>query len=216
MKYSHLLNLIQLSKLSPEAFAKRLGISGMTLRRWRNKDTYEEVPALYQGPILSLTQQLTQEGILDAKNPVVKEVLKKQKVHSFEAILKNLGLDEKCLYRYGKSDAEGNEAILSSLAQIGASTERKDQVDQNKSQIFGFKKRSKAWAERISTLWEALTSKQLSGFQKLIAYGSLFYLITPIDLIPDAIPGFGLVDDFAILGFASLYYMKLSAALKKT
>ena len=51
---------------------------------------------------------------------------------------------------------------------------------------------------------------------KLVAFGALFYLIAPFDLIPDAIPLFGYVDDFIILGIAALYvrtrYPKLFAA----
>ena len=43
---------------------------------------------------------------------------------------------------------------------------------------------------------------------KLAAYGALFYLITTFDLIPDTIPVFGLLDDFAILGIVVAYYVQ--------
>jgi uncharacterized membrane protein YkvA (DUF1232 family) len=36
----------------------------------------------------------------------------------------------------------------------------------------------------------------------------LFYLICPFDLIPDNIPVFGMIDDYAILGVAWEYYVK--------
>ncbi len=57
-------------------------------------------------------------------------------------------------------------------------------------------------------LTHAIRSKKLSLADKLVAYGGLFYLILPFDLIPDSIPVFGYVDDFGILGFASAYYFK--------
>jgi uncharacterized membrane protein YkvA (DUF1232 family) len=49
----------------------------------------------------------------------------------------------------------------------------------------------------------------MSLTDKFIAYGALFYLLTPIDFIPDNIPFLGFFDDFAILGFAATYYMKM-------
>jgi uncharacterized membrane protein YkvA (DUF1232 family) len=51
-------------------------------------------------------------------------------------------------------------------------------------------------------------SSKLSHVDKLVAYGALFYLLTPMDLIPDHIPVLGLVDDFGVLGFALTYYTK--------
>ena len=41
-----------------------------------------------------------------------------------------------------------------------------------------------------------------------VAFGALFYLICPFDLIPDAIPVIGYADDFIVLGIAVLYYRK--------
>ncbi|MDE2313589.1 MAG: DUF1232 domain-containing protein [Elusimicrobia bacterium] len=53
---------------------------------------------------------------------------------------------------------------------------------------------------------DVIRSPQLTLTDKLVAYGALFYLITPFDLIPDTIPGIGYLDDFAILSLALLYY----------
>jgi uncharacterized membrane protein YkvA (DUF1232 family) len=49
-----------------------------------------------------------------------------------------------------------------------------------------------------------------------VAYGALFYLILPFDLIPDSIPVFGYVDDFGILGFAVAYYARKFPELKRS
>ena len=57
-------------------------------------------------------------------------------------------------------------------------------------------------------LIQVVKSKELTTLDKLVAYGALFYLLTPFDLIPDNIPIFGLIDDYAILGIAIAYYMK--------
>lgn len=53
---------------------------------------------------------------------------------------------------------------------------------------------------------EVIRSKDLTLADKLVAYGALFYLITPMDFIPDAIPVVGYLDDFAVLGLALAYY----------
>ena len=53
-----------------------------------------------------------------------------------------------------------------------------------------------------------IKSKKLSSVDKLAAYGALFYLITVIDLIPDTVPFFGLMDDLTIMGLVSAYYLK--------
>ena len=37
---------------------------------------------------------------------------------------------------------------------------------------------------------------------------AIIYFLSPIDLIPDHIPVFGLLDDYAVLGLAIAYYMR--------
>jgi uncharacterized membrane protein YkvA (DUF1232 family) len=64
------------------------------------------------------------------------------------------------------------------------------------------------WKKRITTLWKVVRSNKLTHFDKLVAYGALFYLLTPIDFIPDHIPVFGLMDDYLVLGIAVAYYAK--------
>jgi len=59
-------------------------------------------------------------------------------------------------------------------------------------------------------------SKKIGLMGKIIAYGSLFYLLDPLDLIPDNIIGFGLIDDFAILGIAAIYCGKLLKSYSST
>ena len=57
-------------------------------------------------------------------------------------------------------------------------------------------------------------SEKISILDKFVAYGALFYLVMVFDLIPDTVPVFGLLDDFAILGIATAYYVKRAKLLQ--
>ncbi len=48
-------------------------------------------------------------------------------------------------------------------------------------------------------LYYTLQSDQVSKTDKAIIIGALGYMISPLDVIPDAIPIAGLTDDFAVL-----------------
>ena len=72
-----------------------------------------------------------------------------------------------------------------------------------------FWKKIKRFAKRIGSkavyyalvLYYALQSPTISKKDKLIVYGALGYLILPIDLLPDFLPG-GFTDDIAGLAVA--------------
>ena len=72
-----------------------------------------------------------------------------------------------------------------------------------------FWKKIKRFAKRIGSkavyyalvLYYALQSPTISKKDKLIVYGALGYLILPIDLLPDFLPG-GFTDDIAGLALA--------------
>ena len=51
-------------------------------------------------------------------------------------------------------------------------------------------------------LWRALRHPQSPGWLKLGTLGVVLYLISPIDLIPDVIPVFGVLDDIVIVPLA--------------
>ena len=50
-------------------------------------------------------------------------------------------------------------------------------------------------------LYYTLQSDKVSKSDKAIIIGALGYMISPLDVIPDAIPIAGLTDDFAVLLF---------------
>ena len=51
-------------------------------------------------------------------------------------------------------------------------------------------------------LWRALRHPHAPGWLKLGTLGIVLYLISPIDLIPDVIPIFGVLDDIVIVPLA--------------
>ena len=134
----------------------------------------------------------------------------------FQKTLLGLGITHDIL-RDGDKDSG---TVTMGLARLGEDPNRQAQVKASVRMLARFQKMSAAWKNRIADLNLVLQSPRLAPFDKLVAFGALFYLITPFDLIPDAIPVFGLVDDFIILGIAALYYRTrfphLFGAAKKT
>lgn len=57
-------------------------------------------------------------------------------------------------------------------------------------------------------LWRALRHPQAPGWLKLGTAGVVLYLISPIDLIPDVIPVFGLLDDVVLVPLAIRFLLR--------
>jgi len=204
MRYSHLLSLLEDTDMSPEQLAKRLGISGMTVRRWGEKDPREELPLLYEKALQAVVRQLVAEGQLRLDSSVVKAITVEGANLPIVSADNSLGITQDMLQQ-----AENNpKALMESLSELGANDAKQAEVNQHKKKILSFKKMGKEWTQRISSLLKVLDSDKLHNFDKLVAYGALFYLLCPFDLIPDYIPVFGYMDDFIVLGFAMAYYLK--------
>ena len=60
----------------------------------------------------------------------------------------------------------------------------------------------------LKVLWFALRHPQSPAWLKLGVVGLLFYLLLPIDLIPDFIPIIGWLDDVVILTFGVKWLLK--------
>jgi uncharacterized membrane protein YkvA (DUF1232 family) len=60
----------------------------------------------------------------------------------------------------------------------------------------------------LRLLWRALRHPQSPGWFKLGVAALLFYLILPIDLIPDVIPLVGAIDDVLILTLGVKWLLK--------
>lgn len=70
---------------------------------------------------------------------------------------------------------------------------------------------AKIW-DRVKALWAFIKDPQAPKAGKILAIAALIYLISPIDAIPDFIPGLGLTDD---VGVVLAVVAKLGADLKK-
>lgn len=59
---------------------------------------------------------------------------------------------------------------------------------------------AKIW-DKVIFLWDRFKSPETPLSLKVTIIGVLLYLILPVDVIPDAIPGLGLIDDAAVILF---------------
>ncbi|MCT4607241.1 MAG: DUF1232 domain-containing protein [Marinisporobacter sp.] len=53
--------------------------------------------------------------------------------------------------------------------------------------------------KRIGALYQFIKDPNVSVYKKMMVVGGLFYIISPIDLIPEAILGFGFIDDAVLM-----------------
>jgi uncharacterized membrane protein YkvA (DUF1232 family) len=204
MKNSHLLILMRETKLSPEQLAKRLGISNMSIRRWMKNSPDAKVPAIYEKTVWDAVYQMVAEGMLSLESPFVRKAVKESQRFYFKAAMKSLGFN---------GNAKGNprfsmESIVKGLSEIGAAPGHRLEVEKQQKKISSFVRLGREWKERISSLLKVTASSNLSNGDKLVAYGALYYLLCPLDLIPDNVPVFGLMDDYCVLGLAASHYAK--------
>lgn len=190
--------------LSPEQLGKRLGISGMTLRRWKAHPPSGDLPMIYEKALIGVIHELVGEGKLPMTHPAVQAVMTPNQWDPMATAVSALGIEPATL----KGGAANEKRLMENLSQIGLKVANKAEVDRNKTRILSFKKMGSDWARRVTSLWKVVTSAELNTVDKLVAYGALFYLICPFDLIPDWIPVFGYMDDYIVLGFAVAYYVK--------
>ncbi len=206
MTNSQLLILMKETGYSPEELGKQIGLSGMTLRRWMKKGGEISIPAVYVPAIRETCLRLISEGRLDPTSEAIQSLLASALPSGdYAAAIQNLGLDAD----FGQDRTISGDRILTGLVQIGAQSKKQADVEKNSGKVFSFKEMGKDWSERISALWAIIHSDTVSLPEKFIAYGALFYLLTPIDFIPDTVPFLGLMDDFAVLGLAAAYYARL-------
>ena len=209
MNYTQVINIFDETGLSPEELAAYLHISNMTYRRWRRRDGREIVSDEYGRHIAGAIYQLLEEGKLDPQSERVNEFLTGNIPEFFQAVVGKLGFDEQSV----PTGASQQDKISQVLARMGASTRIQGDIDRSHKKIGAFGRMGEEWKRRITGLITILKSKKLTTMDKWVAYGALFYLITPFDLIPDNIPVVGYIDDFGILGFALAYYAKVHSHL---
>lgn len=203
MKIAHIKNLINGAGLTPEEFGEASGVSGMTIRRWLKRSPSKDVPKVYVPAFREACYELAARGRLDVTSEPVQSMLMESSSFQSEAVARHLGVDAVDLSLGGDP-----ERFLLCLNRIGLQADKQEQVRLSQPQLSSFKKMGAEWSRRISLLWKVTRSEKISALDKLVAFGALFYLITPFDLIPDHIPVIGLMDDFFVLGVAAAYYAK--------
>ena len=56
----------------------------------------------------------------------------------------------------------------------------------------------KVW-DKVLFLWEKVKSPEIPAMLKITILGALLYLVLPLDILPDYIPGLGLLDDVSVI-----------------
>jgi uncharacterized membrane protein YkvA (DUF1232 family) len=212
MTHSQLLTVLDQTELSPEQLAPLMGVSNMTIRRWKTAPLTSQLPKTYESRIFDGIYQLIIDKHLQVDTPEVLEILKTAKPLSINAVAQSLGITD------AEINGEGTQQdrMTAMLNRIGISESHRREVDESDEQLTGFKKLGVDWKRMISTLVGVVRSKELLATEKLVAYGALFYLICPFDLIPDHIPVFGLMDDFAVLSMAVSFYATRPSSSKQS
>jgi uncharacterized membrane protein YkvA (DUF1232 family) len=212
MHYKQLTTILNETKLSPEKLSSRLGISNLTYRRWLKRAPQDEIPKEYERTIAGGIYQLMSEGCLSSDSKTVTVFIEQNLPEFFNAAVGQFHVSAETF----SEKSTHQDKITSVLLQIGNNSKARQRVDSSTKKIDKFTAWGGAWKERISILTKTIRSKKLSSVDKLVAYGALFYLVLPFDLVPDSIPIFGFVDDFGILGFAVAYYVKKYPELSVT
>jgi uncharacterized membrane protein YkvA (DUF1232 family) len=204
MNYKQLKIILDETGLSPERLSSRLGISNLTYRRWLKRPPNDPVPKEYERTIAGGIYQLLNEGQLSHDSKTVGNFVEHHLPEFFQAAIGQFKVSEDVF----AEKSPHQDRVTSVLLHIGTNTKARQRVEASAGKIQKFAIWGSAWKGRIGILTKAIRSKKLTAVDKLVAYGALFYLILPFDLIPDTIPIFGYVDDFGILGFAVAYYLK--------
>ena len=197
------------SRLSPEAVALRLSVSNSTYRRWMRKASGTRVPERYRSNIMAGVHRLLTEGSLSHDSSRVRTFLLENQPTFFDAAIAGIGVVSANRVAGGLPHQEQITALLCHLGNHAAA---RRQVENSGTEIRRFKSWGDAWKSSIGTLADVITNKKLSITDKLVAYGALFYLIFPFDLVPDGLPEFGYVDDFGMLTMATAFYARTQPA----
>ncbi|MGA2090553.1 MAG: DUF1232 domain-containing protein [Endomicrobiales bacterium] len=206
MNKSQIFNLLQESNLTVDELAERMGIAGMTLRRWKKELPDDSLlPAIYEKTFIDVVYKLVSEERIARSSSTVEALTREGHYMPLDIVKTYLGITAETLK---SAEQKNTKPLLESLVNIGESQTKQKEVDASGKMLATLSKMGKEWKRRITILCDVIKSKELLSSEKLIAYGALFYLICPFDLIPDNIPIIGYLDDFIVLGFAVAYYNK--------
>lgn len=158
-----------LKEFSPEIFAKEAKISGMTVRRWLLRPTAQPIPEKYHATLNLVTENRQPDAV-----PFDMHSVLEQSGTSFEG-------------------------LISELEESGKKCQDLEQLEKDTKAKFKDKNIGKELRSQVNLVLKSIVSKKLPLKYKAICIGAVLYFINPFDLIPDAIPVVGYLDDFAVL-----------------
>jgi len=211
MQYCDVTGLLDETGFYPESLAGWLSVSNSTYRRWLKAPPADEFPKEYEANVAAGVYKLLENKSLSYESVRVNKFVEGNMPEFFQAAVGRFNSSGDLF----SEKSTHQDKITTVLSNLGNSSKIRHQVDGSAKKILKFKEWGSSWKYRIGLMMKVTTSKELTLVDKLVAYGALFYLILPFDLIPDSIPVFGYVDDFGILGFASAYYCKRFPKLAK-
>jgi uncharacterized membrane protein YkvA (DUF1232 family) len=206
--YRDILSLQTESGLSPEGLAAYFKVTNMTLRRWNKRDDLNEaVAAKYLPAIRDGLFKLHREGKLKSKKPAVQKLVQYATPAYFNDVLEQMKINTESYVGFSVG-----KASVAALAEIGTNYQNQPaepaEIGGLQRLIKTLKEQGNQFKSEVLALVRFIDSKSGSKNAKMVAIGALVYLVMPMDLIPDSIPGIGLIDDFAFLTLA-LRYCKL-------
>lgn len=204
MKYRQVIEIFEESKLSPENIAKLIGLSNSTYRRWLKAPANDEFPKEYEQNVATGIYKLLNQERLSYESPKVSAFLETHLPEFFSAATKRFQRSEDLF----APDSIHQDKVTAILSNIGNSVKMRGEVDKSISKIRKFAQWGSEWKSRTQMLLGIIAAKGIASVDRLVAYGALFYLLLPLDMMPDAVPVFGFIDDFGMLGFAASYYRK--------
>jgi len=111
---------------------------------------------------------------------------------------KSSELLQKNKFKSLSSKKETRALHLAKTLEKSYSEKNVDRIEKKKNRYFNSETFSKI-KDKIEYLWDKLKSHETPMKMKLAIFGGFAYMVLPIDVIPDSIPGLGLVDDAAVL-----------------
>jgi hypothetical protein len=164
-----MLDVLDKTGLSPEKAAAELGVSGMTLRRWRANPAGEELPEIYRRASRPFLTRLVGEGRLSHQDPDVAAALAPDD-DGFLKTLHDVGITHQALAEPEKFGG----VVAKGLAAIGDDENRRRQVESSGKLIARVRAMGDQWKRVVDDLRLALASEQITALDKLVAVGALF------------------------------------------
>ncbi|MGE5085304.1 MAG: YkvA family protein [Bacillota bacterium] len=206
MKINQISKLSKDTGLSPEKLAVYFQVSNMTLRRWLKKGGTGRIPVQYETNLYQGILSMVRDGLLEKDHELVKEAFEFTQVlfahNSF--MMMDLSVDQ-----FKGSVSE--DGVVDLCLKLGQKEDSLAYVQRNESVLKDIEMKSPGIKEKVAALWKVLKDSEVQRTYKYVAIGALFYLVFPFDFIPDTIPAVGFLDDFAVLGIATSYYLRLNS-----